>query len=358
MSVIGKGESSGLLDGQADEVPVSVIVPAYNAESTIGDTIRSILSQDYAGPVELIVADGSDDAKTAERVREVAPDARVVRNPKKTIPDGLNAALQAATASIVVRCDAHARLPPNYLRRAVATLRRTGAGNVGGRQVPVGTSWFARAVALAQTTWLGTGGARHRQGGAEGAVDTVYLGAFRRDALAKIGGFNAECWVNEDYEVNWRLRSQGEVVWFDPALEVIYQPRQSLRALARQYFNYGGGKLTMLRLYPKSVRLRQVAAPALLLGMVASAVLAGSGAVAAALATPVVWLGVLIGGAVVVGLQRRDSSALLLPLVLATIHLSWGSGFLAAALFGARPALGFATRPRAVRSKVCSSQQR
>lgn len=331
-------------DGQADEVPVSVIMPAYNAESTIGEAIESILAQDYAGPVELIVADGSDNSKTAKRVREVAPDARVVANPKRTIPDGLNAALRVATAAIVVRCDAHARLPPTYLRRAVATLRRTGAGNVGGRQVPLGTSWFTRAVALAQTTWLGTGGARHRQGGAEGVVDTVYLGTFRRDALAKIGDFNTACWVNEDYEINWRLRSHGEVVWFDPALEVIYRPRQNLGTLARQYFNYGGGKLTMLRLYPKSVRLRQVAAPALLLGMLASVLLAATGAVAAALATPVAWLGVLIGGAAVVGVRRGDSAALLLPLVLATIHLSWGSGFITAAIFGARPALGFAIR--------------
>jgi len=340
---------------------VSVIIPAYNAESTIGDAIESILAQDYAGPIQLIVADGSDDSKTAKRVREVAPDAQVVANPRKTTPDGLNTALGVATAAIVVRCDAHARLPPAYLRRAVATLQRTGAGNVGGRQVPVGTSWFTRAVALAQTTWLGTGGARHRQGGAEGAVDTVYLGVFRRDALASIGDFNAACWVNEDYEVNWRLRSRGEVVWFDPALEVIYQPRRNLRDLARQYFNYGGGKLTMLRLYPKSVRLRQVAAPILLLGMVASAVLAGAGATVAALVTPAAWLGGLIGGAAVAGTRRRDTSALLLPLVWATIHLSWGCGFLAAALFGARPALGFAARPAAVeeaKDGVRSSEQR
>ena len=317
---------------------VSVIIPARNAASTIGSTIESILAQDYAGAVELIVADGSKGPATAQKVRDLAPDAKIVKNPKKTTPEGLNAALRVASAPIIVRCDAHSQLPPTYLRQAVASLRRTGAANVGGRQVPVGKSWFTRAVALAQTIWLGTGGARHRQGGPEGAVDTVYLGTFRREALAKIGDFNASCRVNEDYEVNWRLRAAGEVVWFDPALRAIYQPRQDLKGLARQYFNYGRGKWTMLRLYPTSVRLRQVAAPLLVLGLVVSVALAGAGSVQIAAALPALWLGALVGGGLWTGARRRDSAALLLPPVLATMHLCWGWGFLSALFFPKRRA--------------------
>lgn len=326
----GPMEDFQRMPNQHDAPPVSVIIPARDAEATIAKTLESILAQDYVGSVEVIVADGSDGPATAETVRRVAPATRIVPNPERIVPVGLNAALRAATAPIVMRCDARAVLPPDYVRRAVATLRRTGAANVGGRQVPVGTSWFTRAVAVAQTTWLGTGGVRYRQGGVEGPADTVYLGAFRRDLLAEVGGFDTAVPVNEDYELNWRLQQQGEVVWFDPALAVFYQPRRNFRDLARQYFNYGGGKRTVLRRHPRSLRLRQIAAPLLVFGLAASAGLAAVGATGAAMVVPAAWLGVLVGGSMVVGMRRHDAAVALLPLVLATMHLSWGAGFLMA----------------------------
>ena len=308
--------------------PVSVIMPARDAEATIEAALESVLAQEYDGPVELVVADGSEGPATADAVRRAAPGARIVPNPAGTAPAGLNAALRASSASIVARCDARSVLPPGYLRRAVATLQRTGAANVGGRQATIGTSFFTRAVAAAQTTWLGTGNARFRQGGAEGPTDTVYLGVFRRAALEAIGGFDPAVTINEDYEANWRLRAAGETIWFDPALAVAYRPRRTLGALARQYFQYGQGKRMVLLRHPKSLRLRQVAAPLLVLGLISSPVLAATAAAGAAPVLPLAWLSVLIGGSLAAGLRRREPAALLLPLVLATMHLSWGSGFL------------------------------
>ena len=161
---------------------------------------------------------------------------------------GLATGIRAARAGIVARCDAHAVLSPGYLRRAVETLSRTGAANVGGRQHPVGRTFFERAVALAMTTWLGAGGARYRLGGPEGPADTVYLGVFRRDRLDAVGGVDPAMIANEDYELNWRLRERGETVWFGPALAVAYRPRGTL---ARQY---------SLRL----VEVRDAAAPSVL----------------------------------------------------------------------------------------------
>lgn len=313
---------------QQDNPPVAVIVPAISATRNLASAIRSIVAQDYRGSIDLIVADGSTECAIASTVREIAPHARIIANPKRTTPEGLNAALQATSARIIIRCDVHSVLSPSYLRRAVATLQRTGAANVGGRQVSSGTTYFSRAVALAQTTWLGNGGAHYRQGGPEGPVDTVYLGTFRRDALDKINGFNAKCRVNEDYELNYRLRQQGEVIWFDPTLEVSYQPRSNLRELARQYIQYGMGKWTMLRLYPRSTRLRQVVPPLLVLGLIVSAVLAGIGSTGAALVVPSAWLTALVASAVVIGARRRDWAAAALPLVLVVMHLSWGAGLL------------------------------
>ncbi len=308
---------------------VSVIIPCRNAADTIEKAIDSVLSQDYAGLLEVIVANASDNnACCSKSLQRLYPSVKFISNPEKLRVPGFNAGVRVATGSIIARCDAHACLPPDYLRRAVETIARTGAANVGGRQQPVGTTFFERAVAIAMTSPIGAGDARYRLGGPEGPCDTVYLGVFRREALDAANGYNPSLYGNEDFELNYRLRQQGLTVWFDPRLAVQYRPRGTLRALARQYFNYGRMKSAMLLQHPKSLQARQVVAPLLVLGMAASLALAWAGApwiVAAAL--PLAYSLVLTTGAAVAGVRRRSYAALLLPLTFAAMHLSWGLGF-------------------------------
>ncbi len=319
--------------------PVSVIVPAREARATLGAALDSILAQDYAGTVEVIVADGSHGGSTAELVRRRYPSVRRIENPWRTTPAGLNVALCASRHPVVARCDAGCVLPPDYLARAVATLERTGAGNVGGRQRAVGRTAFERAVALAMGGWLGSGGAAYRVGGTGGPVDTVYLGVFRREALEAAGGFEETLERNQDYEMNWRLRELGWTVWLDPCLAVEYRPRGSIGALARQYFDYGRWKREMLRRHPRAWRARQFAAPLLVLALAGSSVL-GAAAMAAgawegapallalAGAAPGAYVLALLAGTGAAGLVRRRREAVLLPAVLVTMHLAWGAGFL------------------------------
>ena len=336
-------------DAQAGPLPpVSVIVAARDAEATLAGALESVMAQDYAGGFEVIVADGSEGGGTAALVRGRFPGVKLVANPGREIARGLNAALRAARHPVIARCDARAVLPEGYLTRAVATLLRTGAANVGGRVKPVGFSFFERAVALATSTPLGAGDARYRIGGAEGPVDTVFPGVFRRDALDAAGGFDESLLRNEDYELNWRLRARGGTVWFDPALVVDYRPRGSLRALARQYFDYGRWKRVVLGRHPRSLRPRQAAPPLLLAALAASAalalaaVLAGGAApdaarwlTAAAAVCPAGYGLLLAGGSAAIGLRRRRAEAVLLPVVAATIHLAWAAGFFAGAPGGA-----------------------
>ena len=323
--------------GRADRgrtPPVSVVVPARDAQATLPATLDSILAQDYAGTVEVIVADAAGTDAMRELLRARFPSVRRVANPERAISSGLNRALAAASHGIIARCDAHSTLPPGYLSRAVGTLLRTGAANVGGRQNPVGTTVFERAVALATRNPLGAGDARYRIGGAEGPVDTVFLGVFRRDALEAVGGWDETLPANEDYELNWRLREAGRAVWFDPGLAVDYRPRGTMAALARQYRGYGRWKAAMLARHPRALRARQLAPPLLVAGLAVSAALLAAGT-----ALPLLYLVVLLGASAVIGLRRRRVEALLVPAVAATIHLAWGSGFiggLARAAFSAR----------------------
>ena len=319
--------------------PVSVIVPARDAHATLPATLESILAQDYGGAVEVVVADGSGTGATRALLDRRFPSVRRVANPDRTIPAGLNRALAAARHGVIARCDAHSTLPPDYLARAVRTLLRTGAANVGGRQNPVGTAFFERAVALAMRSPLGAGDARYRIGGAEGPVDTVFPGVFRREALEAAGGWDETLPANEDYALNWRLRERGATVWFDPALAADYRPRGDVRSLARQYFRYGRWKAAMLARHPRSLRARQLAPPLLVAGLAASGALAAAAGLApaprvealavSAGAVPVVYAAVLLGASAAIGLRSRRLEALLVPAVAAIMHLAWGAGFLA-----------------------------
>jgi cellulose synthase/poly-beta-1,6-N-acetylglucosamine synthase-like glycosyltransferase len=315
----------------AEGPAVTVVIPVLDGARVIGEAIESALAQDYEGPLDVVVAVGSSRDETGAIVDSYAesdPRVQSVPNGPGSTPAGLNAAIRAASGSVIVRCDAQARLPSGYVRRAVALLAETGAVNVGGVQAAEGTSFLQRAIALAQTTSLGVGDARYRTGGAPGPVDTVYLGVFRREALDLVGGFDETMLRNQDYELNWRLREAGGVVYFHPDLRVAYRPRSSLRSLARQYFQYGTWKRVMLRRHPGSLRWRQLVPPALLVGLLGSVVAAFTPWPLLGVIVPGTYAAVLLGAAAATLVRRREPAAVLLPVVLPTIHLSWSIGLL------------------------------
>jgi succinoglycan biosynthesis protein ExoA len=292
-----------------------MVIPASNAAEVLPRALESIRRQTYPNLVEVIVA-AADEASA-----RAAAGVTVVDNPKGSTPAGLNLAIAASSGEVIVRCDAQSTLPPEYITRAVETLMRTGAANVGGMQVPVGETKWERAIAAAMSSPFGAGDARYRIGGDEGPVETVYLGVFRRDALERVGGFDEGFTRNQDYELNHRLIEAGETVWFDPSLQVSYRPRGSLGELARQYYDYGAAKRVFARQHRGSLRWRQLAAPALTLTLLASLIV--SIWWPAVLILPVAYVVALLG----VGLTS-PRGALRVAAALATMHLGWGWGFL------------------------------
>lgn len=310
---------------------VSIVMPARNASTTISDAIAAALDQDYPGDLELVVAEGASRDDTAAVLAALAvaePRLRVVHNPTGTTPAGLNAAIAEAHADIIARCDAHAALPRDYVATAVADMTRTGADVVGGIQDPRGTTVVERAVASAMRSWLGSGGAAYRGADRAGPVDTVYLGVFRRAALERVGGFDENLIRNQDYDLNYRIRSTGGMVWLDPRLRVAYRPRSSFRALWSQYFDYGRWKRRMLRLRPSATRVRQLVPPLFVLALGASAGLGLAGLPAAALVVPGAYVLALTATALGAAARERDPAVLLSPAALAVMHTAWGLGFL------------------------------
>jgi len=313
---------------QPSQNQVSVILPVLNEENYLEAAISAILSQDYLGEFEVILALGPSRDQTsviAENLRR--SDARIilVDNPSGKTAAGLNLAIAKAKYPLIVRVDGHATIPSHYLTLATSLIHETGAVNVGGMMAAVGVTQFEKAVARAMRSPLGVGASAFHTGGKAGAADTVYLGAFRKSALQEVGGFDEKFTRAQDWELNFRLRSAGGLVYFDPRLQVEYRPRPRLRALAKQYFEYGRWRRAVSRRHTGTVNSRYLAPPTALLINLLS-IFTGL-LISPIFFIPVISYSLLIViGAFLIG--KSWSERLRLPAILSTMHMSWGLGFL------------------------------
>jgi len=307
---------------------ISVVLPVLNEGKYLADSVNSILSQNFSGAIEVILAVGPSQDQTLKIAQSIqARDSRVVvvENPTGKTAAGLNLAIAAARYSIIVRVDGHSQIPHDYCETAFQILNETGAVNVGGIMAAEGVSLFERAVARAMRSPLGVGAARFHTGGGAGESDTVYLGCFRKEALLAVGGFDERFTRAQDWELNFRLRQSGGVVYFDPRLTVTYRPRSTIKALAKQYFEYGRWRRVVSRRHQGSINYRYLAPPFTVVATSLSLIAGG-------LFGPLFFIPALVysvfilGSSIIIG--KSLGEILCLPTILLTMHISWGLGFL------------------------------
>ncbi len=307
---------------------ISVILPIRNEAAHLAKVLDAIMSQDFHGSLEVILAIGPSSDGTEQIAAAIAErDNRVVivSNPTGRTAAGLNLAVKQSRYSNIVRVDGHAEIPHNYLRLILEILGQSGAVNVGGVMAAIGESLFERSVARAMRSPLGVGTSRFHTGGVAGSVDTVYLGAFRKEALLAVGGFDERFTRAQDWELNFRLRAAGGLVYFDPRLVVTYRPRSTIKALARQYFEYGRWRRVVSRQHEGTINYRYLAPPftvlvtglSLILGVLISNIF---------FIPALVYSLFILIASILIG--KSLSEVVCLPLILLTMHISWGSGFL------------------------------
>jgi len=318
---------------------VSIIIPCYNEQATIGLLLDALDAQTYARDrMEVVIADGGSTDSTVGVIRSWQADhphltIKVIEEPTLSIPAALNAAMTASTGEIILRLDAHSKPACDYVVRSVEALTEGRGQNVGGVWdiQPGSGHWIARSIAAAAGHPIGVGGARYRYSVQPAYVDTVPFGAFFRKLIDQIGMFDETLLTNEDYEFNARILQAGGKVWLDPQIRSVYYARKDLRSLAKQYWRYGYWKWQMLRRYPGTVRLRQALPPMFVVGLIILALLAP-------FFSPALWALSILSGVyslilVLVGLQftlKKKNFPLLLgvPLAIATMHITWGAGLL------------------------------
>jgi len=332
----------------APRVGVSYVMPVLNEADYVESAIRSVLDQDYAGPVEIVLALGPSQDGTREIIdRLAAADERirVVQNDGMDIPIGLNLAIKACRYPYIIRVDAHTELADGYTTRGIDTLERTGAASVGGIMVATGRPGFQTAVARAYNSRFGLGGgAYHGSGAHAGPAESAYLGVMRADALAEVGYFDETLRRGEDWELNYRFRQAGRTVWLDPELRVKYWPRSTPAKLARQFFATGVWRAELVRRLGSRNPLRFFAPPVLVVVTVLSIIaipLHATGVLHGVLGwiVALVYIGPILYLLLLIYAASRNSGSLAdrlrFMLVIAIMHFSWGTGFLRGVVSGA-----------------------
>jgi GT2 family glycosyltransferase len=307
-----------------DRPSVSILIPAFNEAARIDACLEAVLGQTYP-LAEVLVLDGGSTDGTRERVKDYGSPVRLVDNPRRGPAAAMNVGIAVSTGEVICRIDAHTLCEADYVERSVAVLVETRADVVGGPMRPIGTTPFGRAVAAITSTPLGMPG-RFHHGTRRVEVDTVYLGAWRRETLEKFGKFDEEHfpWCGEDNELNFRIRREGGRVLLDPDIRSTYFPRESPSALWRQYRNYGRAKATSVAVHGALPSWRPVA-PAGLVAAAAVGVLVGRNWRQRAMIPLLHGAGCLLIGVKVTRDGRTD------PIRAAAVqevcHWSYGTGF-------------------------------
>ncbi|MHB8088432.1 MAG: glycosyltransferase family 2 protein [Anaerolineaceae bacterium] len=317
---------------------VSIVIPCLNEEKTILGLLDAIIFQTFPHTkMEVIISDGLSEDQTRNKIAEFQskhPDLfiKVVDNPARRIPTGLNQAIRAARAPIITRLDAHTMPAADYVERSVKALKSALGDNVGGviDVNPGADTLIARAISIATAHPLGVGDAKYRWTTKAGEVDTVAFGTYYKTKVEEIGFYNEELRANEDYEFNSRIRAAGGKIWIDPQIRAVYYSRPTLTALAKQYFSYGFWKFRMLRRNPDTLRWRQALPPLFVLGILMLSLLSAffSWARVLLIICLGVYLLILTAASVKVALNRSDLRLVFgIPLAIVSMHFCWGAGF-------------------------------
>ncbi len=318
---------------------VSIIIPCFNEESTIFSLLQAILEQDFpTNELEVVIADGMSTDRTRQRIDEFIQqktglNVKIVDNPKRNIPSGLNLAVKESVGEYIVRLDGHSIPDKSYVRKCVNSLQTGKGDNVGGAwQIePRGESWQAASIAIAAANPLAVGDAKYRIGGEAQYVDTVPFGALKKSFLVELGIYNELLQTNEDYELNARIRKRGGKIWFDPSIKSIYLASPSFTKLAKQYWRYGYWKAMMIRMHPDTLRWRQALPPLFVMGLTLMAVL---GFVASYFWMMlgiglVMYLLILLLAAIGQVVKTKQITMMIgIPTAISIMHFTWGTAFI------------------------------
>ena len=333
----------------------AVLIPTLNEEAMIGALLTQVGRNPPQLVAEILVVDGgSTDATRAivETARRGDTRIRLIDNPDRIQAAGLNRAAAEVSASVdtLIRIDAHAIYPDDFVSRVLSSMAATGAPMLAVRLVTIGTTCTQRGIAAASNSRFGTGGARHRIGGTPGFVDHGHHAGIDRTLFERLGGYDSNFAANEDAEFDLRVRRAGSRIWLQTDLTVDYAPRRTLSSLAIQYWRYGRGRAMTFLKHGERLRLRQCVPPIMVVAIMLALIIAP--VEPAALLVPAVYLGLVVIATLALFRHQPSRCTLIALPALVVMHMAWGFGFLVEWL------CGFRFKPDSHQSSMVGQQSR
>jgi succinoglycan biosynthesis protein ExoA len=315
---------------------VSVIFPIRNEENYIEASLGAVLAQDYpADSIEIIVADGMSTDSTRERIMRVIKDhptvsLRILDNPGKIVPAGMNIALRQSNGQVIIRVDGHCIIAPDYVRKCVDHIQNDYVDGVGGPMESIGETPLAKAIAVAMSSIFGVGNSDFRTtSGRTMFVDTVPFPAYARGIIERVGLYDEELVRNQDDEYNYRIREAGGKILLADDVRSAYFSRTSILHLSRQFFQYGFWKVRVFQKHPRQMSLRQFVPPVFVLALLLSFFFVFvPGLRVSSLFLPACYILTNILVSTYTASKQGWKYVLQLPVIFAILHLSYGFGFL------------------------------
>ncbi|MEY4323203.1 MAG: hypothetical protein RL410_984 [Actinomycetota bacterium] len=315
-------------------------MPILNEEQYLRNAAESVLRQDYDGDWELMLVLGPSVDKTNEiaaQLQQEFPRIVLVDNPVGKTTSGMNAAIAQSRYDIVIRVDAHTELPQNYFKDSVEILTARNADLLGGVMQAVGDTPFQKAVAWGYNSRFGLGGGAYHVGGEEQEAESAYLGIFKKNALERVNGYDTNIIRGEDWDLAQRIKKTGGLIWFSPRLVVKYWPRASVGSLARQFYSTGAWRGHLTRRSIKEASLRYFIPPLTVISIAAGLIAQFLGIWIGSLPTLVYAAALMLVTITASGITICTRATL--PIALATMHFSWGYGFILGFIRGAESTL-------------------
>lgn len=316
------------------KIEVTVVIPVYNEEKFIDPLFQSLKNQDYEKTkLEIIVVDGASSDQTLEKLEVYKKDfanLKIAHNNKKIVPISMNIGIKEAQGEYIVRLDAHSEYANDYISKCVEYLKKTDADNVGGAIRLLTTNPPQEAIKLATTCPFGIGNSMFHYENYEGYVDTVYLGAYKKTTLEKIGLYDEELVRNQDDELNYRLIKNSGKIYMTPEIKCYYYPRDSLKKLWSQYYQYGYWKVRVIQKHKLPASIRHLVPVTFVLSILISLLISLFsfwGLVLLALVL-LPYTTLLSFFTAKVSFENKNSHVFLLALVFVILHTSYGFGFL------------------------------
>lgn len=314
---------------------VSIILPIRNEAAYIERSLRSIITQDYSGEMEILVADGISTDDTRKIINDCAlqnpqHNIQILDNPGRIVPTGMNIALRQAKGEIIIRADGHCILAPDYVRNCVEHLQKNAADGVGGPMDSIGETQMAKAIAIGMSSPFGVGNSAFRTtSGKSMLVDTVPFPAYTRQIIERAGLYDEELVRNQDDEYNYRIRELGGKIFLADDVRSTYFSRTSLKRLWMQYYQYGYFKVRVLQKHPRQMSLRQFVPPVFVFALLLSLIFAFFPSIRVlALPVPLLYFTANILASIYTASSRGWKYLPYLPVIFSILHLSYGLGFL------------------------------